>query len=323
MRALRGRSGSRSVGCCRARKSAPITVAHLVEERLHVAEGEQRGRRADWRAAVAREVGDGRAAEQLGAASAHVHPGCEGAHSSREGQARRPAMVSPVSRARAHSAREAHWRPAQRGRACRARRGGARSLTAWPLVRGPRVGIEEEGGALLASRPIEQPVERNVLVPHLRLVGGGDHLDVEELLDQPEETREYGWQREVGAELLFAEAEELLAPPLRPIAHVPQRERLGLPLLLRERAQRLELLLRGREGGLAHALEQRADGRRLTRHLAAEGHVRVRRAAEQRSHLRAQLKRAPHDRRVVVRAARAGARHERSVDCLAKRAIGR
>lgn len=245
----------------------PLTVAHLVEERLHVAEGEQRGRAADGRRSVAGEVCDWRAAEHLRAARADVHP------------------------------------------------------RAAALVGGAAVRVEKEGRALLARLAIEQLVEGDVRMPDLRLAGRGHDRNAKEPLDQSKEAGEHRAQREVGAQLLLREGEDALAPALRPEGHVPQCERLGLPVLGRERAQRRELRLRGREGRFAHGLEQIGDGLRLRGHLARERDVRVRRAAEQRSHACAQLQDAPHARRVVKAAAGARARDECAVDPLAQAAV--
>mmetsp|Transcript_42196 Transcript_42196/g.90006 ORF Transcript_42196/g.90006 Transcript_42196/m.90006 type:complete len:303 (+) Transcript_42196:857-1765(+) len=152
------------------------------------------------------------------------------------------------------------------------------------LVLGPRVGVEVEGGDVLLAARVEDAEELHVWVPSGHALARLDNVDVEKALAEAEEAVQHVREREVGAELLFLKAEELLRLPLRPEGHVPERELLIREALgLGEGGELLELAPRGGQRlGVQHRCEliDRLDRRG---HLALHGHLGVGRETEQLS----------------------------------------
>ena len=160
--------------------------------------------------------------------------------------------------------------------------------------------------------------ELHVRVPERRLAGRLDDVDAEDALGEGEEAVEDVGQRKVGAQLLLLEPELLLRLPLRPVWHVPERERVAAEApRLGEGRELGKLALRGGHRLAEEHLGELIDGADALRHLPLERHLGVRLVPQDARLLLPQLEDLADEGRVLV----ARPRHERAVELLAHGAL--
>jgi hypothetical protein len=148
-----------------------------------------------------------------------------------------------------------------------------------------------------------------------RLGRAGAHAHAVDRLHDPEHARQDLLLGKILLHFLVRERIALLAKLLAHVGHVAGAHDREVELGAREFPQLAHVALGERLRAPREVLEEGERLRRRPRHLAREGHVRVRPIAQQLRHLRAQLEDAGHDRAVVPfgPAELRGTRHVRAI----------
>jgi hypothetical protein len=190
------------------------------------------------------------------------------------------------------------------------------------LFLGTRERVQVKAGddillAFLAAH-VEVP---HVLVPDLDVAIGGFDGHAKELGRQAEEPVEHLFERKVGLDL-FVRKEVLFGLELLgPVAHIPRRERLCLPVGRGVRCESAQVFLGHGQTLLPQFFVHLLDLGDARRHLLRQAHFCKRLEAQQRRHLLAELQDLADDAFIVKARAAARARDGRTVQLLPQRAV--